>query len=191
MTNYFILEAQESDEYCAIYDFPDNMEDIEMPSDGSRMNGLYEPQTFRMADEVPGLVIPDVINNALGYLMVSPPVQALLSSRATAEIEYLPFTILNHKGRPSGNGYIVNVIGTVSCVDIEKTEGLPDPVNEGWLMSLDVLHLDQEQADRAPNIFRIDVMPRVIVIRDDLRAALQDHGVTGARYLKTGEEIDL
>lgn len=191
MADYFIIEADESEEFCALYDFPEEMEDIEMPADGTRMGSRYEPQTFRMADEVPGLVIPDVINNAFGYLMVSTRLKALMAANAEAEIEYLPFTVQNHKGRPGGEGFIVNVIGTSGCVDLQKTEGLPDPVNEGWLMSIDVLYLNEDRVDPKAKIFRIDVMPSVIIVRDDLRRLFDENNVTGVRYLRQGEEIAL
>lgn len=193
MAEYYILNADPNDDYCALYDFAEEFHDIEMPSDGVRMGELYAGnQTFRMADEVRGHLIADVINNAFGYLIVSSRLKKLLEVYATAEIEYLPIRIQNHKGRiASDDCFIVNIIGTVDCVDMERTEGTPDPVNEGWLMSIEELHLDTNRITPSLNLFRINVMPSVIIVRDDLRQRMEEEGINGAEFLEMGDEVSL
>ena len=79
---------------------------------------------FSMSKDMPGIRVPDIINNALGYWMISKKLKELLEHNAAAEIEFLRFTLLNHKRRVSSDRcFIANLVGAVDCVDRERTVG--------------------------------------------------------------------
>jgi|SRR3972149_1518866 len=193
MAQYFILADKIEDEYCGIYDRPDDFPKIARPSKGVRMEQLYaQEQKFRMAKEVPGIKIPDLIHNAVHYLMISAKLKKIFEEHSSAEIEFLRFTLLNHKGRiASDECYIANIIGTVDCVDMKRTEGDEDPVNPGRLMRLERLFLLDDKIDPKLNLFRIKPMPWVVIVRDDLRKIMERERVTGATFHEMGAEVDI
>ena len=135
--------------------------------------------------------MPDVIRNAVRYLMISGRVKSLLEEHATAEIEFLRFTLLDHQGQvASDDCYLANVLGTVDCVDMERSEGTVGETRKGVRFErLTRLHLRDEAVDPQRNIFRITPMPAVIVVREDLKAALEDVQITGAEFFPMGAEV--
>ncbi|RKG86903.1 hypothetical protein D7V88_17000 [Corallococcus terminator] len=83
---YFLLMSEVLDGYCAIFKMPEGMRDIHKPGLGVRMGDAYPPGLrFQMAKEEKGLKIADVIPNALGYLMVSARMKALLVQHGGGE----------------------------------------------------------------------------------------------------------
>lgn len=194
MADYFIFRhPRDAGDYCAIHELPDEFPDPWMPSDGERMGDEYgAPADLSMSSESPGILLSDVISNILGYLIVSPALRALLEEHSGAEIEFLPVRILNHKGRLASDEYsIANVIGTVDCVDMARSEGRLDPGESGVFARLKKLHLDPGRVPPEGRLFRIAAMPPVMIIRDDLRRILEDAGITGAEYLTLGEPVNI
>lgn len=188
--NYFIMRPEVSDEYCAIFRFPDGMRDIYKPAEGVRMGTSYrEGLRFRMAKEERGLKIPDVIPNALGYFMVSARMKQLLG-HSGAEIEFLRFTLLNHRGRVANNDcYIANVIGLLDCVDMKRSDGDLGVVEPDRFMYLRRLVLRESKIPRSAKLFRPFALPSVIVVRRDLKEIFENEGVTGPTYYATGSEV--
>lgn len=145
---------------------------------------------FSMSKDMPGIRVPDIINNALGYLMISAKLKELLEKLGTAEIEYLRFTLLNHKRRVASNQcFIANLVGTVDCVDRERTVGDLSALNPGQFSRIKNLFLQKDKIDPALNLFRIAALPKVIVIREDLKKELEGQGITGARYVELGAKL--
>jgi hypothetical protein len=194
MTSYFILRDTDAPEQCAVYDYLDSFEHIDYPSRGVRMGESYPAAgvRFQMTPMVPGLRVTDIVQNTLGYLMVTARMKALLEAHAKAEFEFLPFTLLNHKARvASRDCYIANVLGTVDCVDVEKTQGRRSAMLPDTYARITRLVLDPERIDPERNLFRIASQPQTLILRDDLRAVLEKEGMTGAQYLEPGEPVDL
>jgi hypothetical protein len=194
--SYFIFQDDEAqEEYCHIWRYPKGMPLIHRPSLGMSLGAEYpEGLNFHMAPEVPATRISDVITNTLGYLMVSARLKELLSRHATAEIEFLRFTLLNHKGRvASDECYIVNVIGTRDWADMDRSMGarVTTPRGERLFEHLRRLYLRDELIDPRINIFRISAMPKLILVREDLKSLMESEGITGALFHGMGTKIDI
>jgi hypothetical protein len=190
-SKYYTLTGASHDDYCAINDYPDDLEEIHRPSDGVAMGEVYElGQVFEMDEDVAGIQVADVIKNALGYLLVSDKAKKVLAASAKAPIEYLQFTLHNHKGRVASDTlWIVNVLGDLDCVDMDASEGRTGAKEHlfEWIQKL-VLRPDAIPDDA--DIFRIAARPQIIVIRADLRDALVAAGLVGAEMIETGEAVD-
>ncbi len=189
MHAYFILREANDPKNCLINQCPDSLRSKKwrIPK-GQRMDAHYPPDvTLRMDAEQPGLLVPDLIKNTFRFCLVSSKLKALLEQEAGAEIEFLPTAITNHKGRTVlGDFFIANVIGTQDCVDLERSEfdaleDEPDRFN-----ALFRLHLREDRIPSGLKLFRIQPMPGVLVLRDDLRTRLEEQGLTGAQYIPMG-----
>lgn len=193
MADYFVMTGVVDDEHCAIYDQNPSFEEFAGPALGREMGSAWpDGLEYSMSTEEPGLAVGDVINNALGYLMVSGRVKDLLTEHASADIEWLRFTLLNHKGRvASDDVWVANVLSRVACVDRDRTDGSPHPTHPERYFSIYSLHLEEDRIDPTLNLFRLSEMPEVMVVRDDLKAVLEGEGVTGAAFFGMGEEVDL
>jgi len=193
MPEYFVLGRNLDPDNCAIEENPGNLPNRHYPARGIRMGDSYpDGYKFSMSKDVPGIRVADIIDNALGYLMISAKLKELLEKHATVEIEYLRFVLLNHKRRvASDQCFIANLIGAVDCVDRDRTVGDLSALNPGQYSAIDNLFLHEDKIDPALNLFRIDAYPRVIVIRDDLKRILDEQGVTGAKYCKMGSTLEI
>lgn len=194
MAEFYILEhPDDPGDFCFISDLPDDFPDPWMASEGERMGDDYgSPVDFRMSARSAGIALSDFISNTLGYYIVSARLRELLEEAAGVEIEFLPVRIINHKGRVASEEYsVANVIGTLDCVDMSRSEGQLDPDDETIFARLEKLYLDRERIPPDRALFRIASMPPLIVIREDLRRKLMDAEITGAVYLPLGEKVNI
>ncbi|NOJ52700.1 hypothetical protein HK404_08785 [Myxococcus xanthus] len=133
--------------------------------------------------------IPDLVNNTERISIVSEKLKALLEQQAGARIEFLPVTIANHKGRVAAKDYfIANLLDHVDCVDKERSEVEelnPDPTLLSGLFRLQVF---PERIPSNAKLFRLKTMPPAIIVREDLRAAIDAGHITGVNYIAMGEE---
>ncbi|NTX37178.1 MULTISPECIES: imm11 family protein [unclassified Myxococcus] len=188
---YFYLTQEETVEYCFVNEFPSPMKGSMWPaSEGTSMAANYPTGVrLNMARRHRGIVVPDFIPNSLLVYLITGRLKALLDKEAGAEIEYLPFALWNHKGRVAAEGcFIANLLGVQDCVDLKKTRGEKSIMSPGEFQVIKQLYLDLEKVPKDARLFRISVMPRFFVIRDDLRAILDQNGVTGIRYVAMGEK---
>ena len=193
MPQYFILYEKKDSSFCVVTDRRDSFDKIWYPSEGLRM-GEFAPENLKlhMSEDFSGIVPSDFIRNNMGYQLIVDKVKTILDQHTRVEIEYIPFDLINHKGRAvKENCYIMNLIGTVDCVDREKTEGEESPMEEGEYQFIDRLFLHEDKIGAEKNIFRIDAMPHLLIIRKDLKALFERHGVTGVQYIEVGTEFEL
>ncbi|HYV46037.1 MAG TPA: DUF1629 domain-containing protein [Myxococcaceae bacterium] len=189
---YFLLRWEVQPGYCAVFHIPREMPFIHKPATGQRMGAEYQPGVqFKMTDKEKGLRIADVVPNACGYFMVSARMKTLLEQHAQAEIEFLRFTLLNHKGKVASDDlYIANVIGMFDCVDMNQSVGTPHPMRPGRFMYVRRLALDEARIPPDRRLFRTKVVPTVLIIRDDLKEIFEREQVTGPTYPPVGSDVN-
>ncbi|MBZ4422609.1 imm11 family protein [Myxococcus sp. RHSTA-1-4] len=190
---YFIITEDESEESCLIDELPRPLNKQSwMASKGVRMGNEY-PSGVRLNMSVDGgLVVPDYIPNTVLLPMVSGRLKSLLEKEVGVEIEFLPFALYNHKKRLAAEDcFIANVIGTHDCADMTKTRGEKSIISPGQFEALSRLDLDPAKVPPDSRLFRISVFPRVLLIRDDLRAIFEQGGISGIRYIAMGERCQV
>jgi hypothetical protein len=190
MPRYSIFQPPVGDQYCAITKVPEDMPNPARPAHGTAMEATYPgPIDFSMSALVKGIKIPDVINNAFGYLMVSEKVQAILAAEAGAAIEFLPFRLLNHKGRVAAERcFIANVLGAVDCGDMSKSQGTPFPKKPDVFFDAKRLAIFEDKVPAEAKIFRTKLYTAVTFVREDLRTALEKAKLT-CRFVNPGDPL--
>jgi hypothetical protein len=191
MPAYYILRPAKSTYFCGVDDDDPSLNRVLwMIHKGLRLGDKYPPAvTFKMGSSYRGIVAGDLIQNELCYCMGSAKLKDILAREGGAEIEFLPFRLLNHKRKASDECFIMNVIGSRDCADMARSEGQVSLSEPGTFFRLKRLHLDESKVDPAARIFRVQQEPFLIIVRDDLRAILEREGVTGARYVAMGEPL--
>lgn len=190
---YFILGYKHDDKFCKIHDIPDDIEDPFKIAQGELYGPDYnENQLFQMSGIIKGKVIPDLIGNALSYLMVSREFKEVVERNTKTNIEYLPFKINNHRNKVEKNEcYILNITTLIDCVNFKNTIAAKHPLLDGQFMSISKLVLDLSSIDSEYNIFRIKSKPDVIIIRRDLAGVLQEKNLSGWQCLNLADEVDI
>lgn len=191
MHSYFILTASDDPQYCSINKRPPALEGKKWKlSQGEPMGADYPPDVrMEMSKDHPGLVVPDVIGNDLHLFLVSGRLKTLLERESNARSEYLPASIINHKGRlATQDVFIINVLERVDCVDRPRSEVDESHIEPGTLGGLFRLQVDAGRIPSEAKLFRLGEMPSLILVRNDLRASMEAQGLTGARYVAMGED---
>lgn len=193
MAKYFIMSQRLTENGCSLTDYPKDLKKSFAPSNGIKMGDDYpDGFEFRMSNEMGGKKVDDLIMNTYGYCMASEKLTSLFRKDAKAEIEYLPFALLDHKKNSVDQQCcIINVLGMLDCVDMSRTKGDEDPVNVGRLMYIEELHLNHEAIGDDVNLFRIAARPRVMIVRDDLKEVMEKASISGVDFFGEGEAVSL
>lgn len=139
-----------------------------------------------------GNAVKDAVYNQLGVLTVAEKVKEAMQGALVGKAEFLPFTLVTGKGKPlAGTYWVVNVLEIHDCVDRDKTEGSASGARPGGYAEIRKLVLDDDKIPKDVNVFRIDPRPEILVVRDDLRSALESGGFSGIRFLELGAKLDI
>lgn len=125
---------------------------------------------WRMTKTYPGIKLPSLIANTPGLLIVKRDLKdALVATKAP--LEALPFKLLNHKGRIASEDYfIVNPLGTIDCLDLERSE---IEYEDDQVVSVDKLVLAPKKLEGVPEIFRVKQDPYAILLSHALVTRLK------------------
>jgi len=138
----------------------------------------------QMSPDRTGLRLGTLIGNTKRFLILHRDAKDLIAAEFAARgdrwpIEYLPFTVVNHKGRPhSGDYFFVNPVGTIDCVDhtesqIEYFNGNPNKV-----MEIRRLVLDPDKLGDIPPLFRLPQAEDRYFLDQGLKARLDGEDFT-------------
>ena len=190
MSEYYILGPAREDQYCKVAMAPQDFPSLNPAKRGRSMSDEWpENAEFRMKPRHPGLMVPDVVLNPHECLMVTDRMRALLDRHIDTPVEYLPFTLLNHKGRVADDSmWVVNLLDSVGCADMEKTRGSESPFYPGEIQDLRKLFVIEEKLPTDRKIFRLGECPPTILVRDDLRHAIEEADFS-AEYFDLGQLI--
>ncbi|MBT8339118.1 MAG: hypothetical protein HKP58_03155 [Desulfatitalea sp.] len=194
MNEYFILKFSDDIKYCVVAFNSVFINEYK----GWRIDYALEMAhrypdngvTFRMSDENSGIVVPDYIKNHHFYSMISDRLKSIFETTSFAEIEFLPFHLLNHKGRTvSGNFFIANILTKVDCIDFENTVCRTSKSEPGMITGLKKLSIDIKKVPSTLKLFRLSQELNTIIVRDDLKETLINRQTTGIDFVGMGKEI--
>jgi hypothetical protein len=149
------------------------------PSLGDRAAPYYPADArIQLSEEHPGIELSSLLGNNINYLIVSTAFKETIAAHCpSAEIEYLPFDLHDHRGRLYSRDYfIINPIGTYDCLD-EAHSGIeygPD----GGVVAIQHPVLHPDKVAEAPALFRVRHRPTVYVVDGVLADTLREKGFT-------------
>jgi hypothetical protein len=171
--------------WCLLDNLPNIGRVFYKPAEGQRVGAAYpEDVRITMSDEFRGTRIPSLIGNTNSYLIVDKPVKEVIEQYCEGvDIEYLPFTLYNHKNRvASKTHFMINPIGTFDCLDLDESEierlDSPSDPDHGAVVGIDRYVLDPQKLQAAPALFRIPEEPDTYVINGALADAFAKRGFT-------------
>lgn len=194
MSNYFILHESDEEEFCVADADRDTVDQFMVQlRKGEQVGKIDLPEIkYRMDPDFDGIKVSDFINSGFPWFMVTEKAKQIIEDNATVEIEYMPFTLLNHKGRVAAeNCYMLNVIGQVDCVDRDKTEATDSFFTQGEFDTIRKLYLLEDKIPADKNLFRLWAKPSILIVRRDLKEVFEREGLTGVEYLNMGDKVRL
>jgi hypothetical protein len=127
---------------------------------GSSLKDLYPEDPFEVKvnldkDSPKAISKGDYISTCDQQVMVSQEVEDELKKHNIGEVEFWPFTLINHKGRVHSKNYrFVVPVHQFDAINEELSE--LDRTKNGVVIGIDRLVLDNSKLDNAPDMFRIN-----------------------------------
>jgi hypothetical protein len=183
--NYFLLNimGDDQDRSLAFIDSPP--EDLGLFSycmaRGERIGARYpENASVYLKAKSPGIKLSSLLGNTESYLIVNSAMKEVIQEVCKAsEIEYLSFTLYNHKKRVHSQDYwIVNPIGAADCVNRAASEIKYSSSNPEKIVSVKKYVLDSAKVTDAGDLFRVPEDKSRYFISERLAKTFQEGAFT-------------
>jgi hypothetical protein len=119
-----------------------------------------------------------------GLRVISDQLKSFIEREQAKHIEYLPLTIINHKGRVASKDYfILNPTGVIDCIDIQQSNVEWNPIDSKLIDECDQLVIDGDHVPSDRFVFRPKYLPSLILVRKTLADKIKANSFTGV-FLK-------
>ncbi|NVI98884.1 hypothetical protein HV824_12240 [Myxococcus sp. AM009] len=192
--SYFTFKHPYDARAVEIADLPDKVERYFYLRDGVPSAAYVPPSTELSLSEGAGDMLTDFIDNPDRVLYVSRRVQEVFSSRGLVggAVELLPFVLLDKRGRRVQESYaIANPLMRVGCVDLERSKCRYRSGAANQIVEIKLLHVREDAIPEQAQLFRLAELPKLMVVRSDLLAAIQEAGLTGLAVHPVGMDIQV
>jgi hypothetical protein len=183
VTYYPWVRDDEDDSFAWITkdsDFLMHCMDSYLLHEGVAVKSWFPTDTIFQLAEHHGSKLTDSIPNTLHMLIVSEKMKEALEEKSGAEIEFLPVRIRNQRGRVVQEPYfIANVVGTVECVDRERSKFWCSEIRPDQVFHFYRLALDAEKIPPNTRLFRLKEKSNLVIVREDLADAILHAGCDG------------
>jgi hypothetical protein len=146
----------------------------------SRADGWPSDVTCRMSPDHPkDIELTDNLYGS-GLAVISGRLKAALTEERVNHVEFLPLTILNHKGRVASANYaIMNPLDVCDCIDIGKSGVKWNPIDTESIMSCERLAIKEETVPADWKVFRPKFATVCTLIRTEILERLASTGYKG------------
>jgi len=142
--------------------------------------------TYGMHPDFPHdtLLVDNLINTDM-LLVISLGLKQFLEARGLKKVEYLPVTILDHRGRPASRDYfIAHPIDPVDCLDVAKSGAQFSAVDPETIQLVKQLVVDESRLDPERELFRPKGFYDVVFVTRALAEAIEQQGFKGTRWVE-------
>ncbi|WP_431686071.1 imm11 family protein [Hahella sp. NBU794] len=179
---YFIfnpLGDKSNESYCFTSKTPDGGVDSYDLIAGFRLSDEYPEGIknvyWRLGDNFLGLELASYIGNTHRILAFNKSAANLITSTTQSEIEIIPFTLLDYKGKVHSKDYVfINPVGSIDCINWKET--VCNRRNNGDVANYEKLVLNKEKSDDLPHIFRIKYLTAEYIFSETLVNTLLNSG---------------
>ncbi|NMO17517.1 hypothetical protein HPC49_27255 [Pyxidicoccus fallax] len=190
--NYYPWMNDDEDRALAwVMDAPDALR--EHPKEYQLSEGVSVKDWFpegvelELSDER-GIKLTDSVPNVLHMCIVSEKFKALMEARSGAALEFLPVRLKDQKQQPVRKPYYaMNVLGTVDCVDLQRSRFRRLEMSPDRIFRFYQLVLDEKRIPPDAKIFRLKDNPSQLIVREDLGKEILQADIEGVLFVEMDE----
>lgn len=182
------------DSLCVLYDSVDGigLGDVGLHT-GAQLGDKYpENAKIYMSKESPGVKLSSLLGNVKNFLIVSRAFKEVVEKLSREKVEYLPFTLCDHRKRVRSQDYfILNPLGSLDCLDLKKSNIKWDQDDPTKIIRIREHVLDRKKVKDALPLFRIAQDPTAYVVGVELAREIYDRDFTNVIWtkLRFGDEV--
>jgi hypothetical protein len=184
-SGYLVWEAKLLDNVCTLDVFKGVERSLDLNEGIPCAKDFPQGVTFQMDLSDPhDMLLADNLRNGNYLIVVSKKLKEFLESRSLKKVEYLPVTILDHKGRVASPDYfIVHPIDPVDCLDLDECSPTYSTIDPETINYIKELVLDESKVDPERELFRTKNFYTSTLVRQDLAEAIEAEGFDGVQFL--------
>lgn len=178
---FFMLSTlgdADDDSLCFLDNFVEGIEPLSWRAGEGARFGKDFPKDAKlfMNKENPGIKLSPLLGTSRNMLLGSREFKEAIEKHCKNEIEYLPFTLYDHRKRVHSRDYfIINPIGTFDCLDFKESVIKWDDEDPKEIIRIKKHVLDRKKMEAAPQLFRVDRDPSVYVVGLEVAREFKAH----------------
>lgn len=187
--DHVIWRSVAGTKYCALGPLAGVPKQFQINQGISRADGFPKDARFEMNKRFPKQVaLPDSALNAGGLVVVSGRLKDFIEARSPRDIEYLPVSIINHKGRNAGVPYwVLSPLAIVDCIDQGASDLMWNAIDPKSISAANKLVLDVKAIPADLLLFRMKFFEDLVVLRKDVADAIVAEGFTGVHFVRVDQ----
>lgn len=148
------------------------------------LQGFPSDVAFHMNPDFPDdLVLPDCADNVKDALLVSERLHRFLLARGLPKVEFLPVSIIDHKGRVASRTHvIVHPVEPVPCIDLQASAYVRSEIVADKLQDVTRLVLDPARVPADRPLFKAQGLTRAVFVHRELAQAITREGFSGVGW---------
>ncbi len=187
--SFFVWAAKIEPNAAVLVDMEGFEKDYELEVGIPQSDSFPSGVTLRMDSRKPThTILVDCVKNTQGVVVISEKMKVFIDQQVLAEVEFLPITVIDHKGRKLDDSYyIFHPINNVDCLDLDNADPEWDDIDDTVVASVKKLVIDGVKVPEDKKYFR----PKNYIARPIVAKALVDaivnEGFTGVQFLPVSE----
>jgi len=185
MYNYVILNTVAGAVFCSLQDI-ENMAEPLMLRKGVRLEPWPADVRLHMDPNFPkALQLPDCVKNLASAIVVSARLKEFIEAAKPAHVEYLPVTIMNHKGKVASSEYfIINPYKLQDCIDQKASTIDWNAIDPTLISACTNLVLDEKRIEKNAKVFRLKHYPTKVLFARELADEIKKAKFTGIKFIE-------
>jgi hypothetical protein len=153
------------------------------------LDGFPSDVAFHMDPDFPNnLRLVDNLLNSDRAMVVSPTLRDWLDQRRIPRVEYLPVSIIDHRGRVASADYaIVHPVEPVDCIDRDRSEFSESRITPGQISRFRKMVIDDARVPPDRQIIRLQGFWGATLVRADLVRDLSQTAFSGLSFLPVSQ----
>jgi len=186
---YFVWQYRTVPDACVLNRFSGLDDSFRLRQGVPLLDGFPSDVAFHMDPDFPNnLLLVDNLLNSDRAMVVSPTLRDWLEKRRIPKVEYLPVSIIDHRGRVASADYaIVHPIDPVDCIDRERSEFSESRITPGQISRFRKMVIDDGRVPADRQIIRLHGFWGATLVRADLVEALSAGRFSGLGFLPVSE----
>lgn len=188
MNSYVILNRVAGTVFCTLQKIQ-NVPDPALLSKGAKLAPWPANVQLHMDPNFPKAVqLPDCVSNLPDAIVVSGRLKEYIEAEKPAHVEYLPISIINHKGKLASSEYfIVNPYKLQDCIDQQASTIRWNAMNKNMISACMKLVIDEQKIERNAKLFRLQHYPTKVLFARSLAEGIGKAKFTGLNFIEIDE----
>jgi hypothetical protein len=185
MYNYLILNPVAGAVFCTLQEI-ENMAEPLLLKKGARLEPWPADVRLHMDPNFPkALQLPDCVKNLPGAIVVSKRLKEFIAAAKPVHVEYLPVSIINHKGKLASSEYfIINPYKLQDCIDQKASTIDWNPIDTSLIAACTNLVLDEKKIEKNAKVFRLEHYPSKVLFARELADGIKQAKFTGLKFIE-------